>query len=123
MKTLNIKKDDKVLVIAGKDKGKRSHVLSVFHDENKILVSDVNVVSKHEKPKSAQDRGGIKKQEAKIDVSNVKVICPSCDKPTRVGKKILDNGKKIRVCKKCAEELKVTSKKSKSKKQTKSKKK
>ena len=95
-----VKKNDKVLVLAGKDKGKTGSVLSVSTADKKVVVSGVNIVTKHKKPKSQEDKGGIVKLEAGIDVSNVQVICPVCGKATRVAHKIVD-GKKIRVCKKC----------------------
>lgn len=100
MANLNIKSGDKVVVIAGKDKGKVSTVVASFPKAGKVTVKDVNVVTKHNKPKSAQDKGGIAKVEAKIDVSNVQLICPVCGKATRVAHKEVD-GKNVRVCKKC----------------------
>lgn len=100
MANLNIKTGDKVVVIAGKDKGKVSTVLASFPKENKVTVKGVNVVTKHKKPKSAQDKGGITKLEAKIDASNVQVVCPICNKATRVAHKVVD-GKNVRICKHC----------------------
>ena len=129
MKTLNLKTNDEVLVITGKDKGKKGKILSINNDANRITVEGVNVVSKHKKPKSAQEKGGIFEEEASIDASNVKIVCPSCQKPSRIGKKVSDNGNRIRVCKKCGEELKKikttkkTTKKSASKSKTSSNKK
>ena len=96
--SLRIKKGDNVLVIAGKDKGKTGTVLEVSPKTSKVVVDGVNVVSKHQKPRSQQDKGGIIKKNAAIDSSNVMVVCPSCGKATRIyaGEA---NGKKIRVCK------------------------
>ena len=101
MANLNIKTGDKVVVIAGKDKGKVSTVVASFPKENRVTVKDVNVVTKHNKPRSAQDKGGIVKVEGKIDASNVQLVCPVCGKATRVAHKEVD-GKNVRVCKKCA---------------------
>lgn len=101
---MTIKKGDTVLVITGKDKGKTGKVDAVYSDKNKILVDNVNVVTKHQKPKSQQDKGGIVKKTAPIEASNVMVVCPVCNKATRVAHKEID-GKKVRVCKKCGASL------------------
>src|SRR5574344_216628 len=104
MNKLNIKKGDTVLVIAGKDKDKRSKVLAVSTNSTKIVVQDVNIVSKCKKAKSAQEKSEIIKKEDPIDASNVMVVCPKCGKATRVAHAIID-GKKVRVCKKCGASL------------------
>ena len=101
---MTIKKGDTVLVITGKDKGKTGKVDAVYSDKNKVLVDNVNIVTKHQKPKSQQDKGGIVKKTAPIDASNVLVVCPVCNKATRVAHKEID-GKKVRVCKKCGASL------------------
>lgn len=101
---MEIKKGDNVVVIAGKDKGKKGKVLETSPKSLKVVVEGVNIVSKHKKPRSAQDKGGIIKQTNPIDSSNVMVVCPACDKATRVAHKIVD-GKKVRVCKKCGASL------------------
>lgn len=105
MAKLNIKKGDKVLVIAGKENGKTSTVLECFPEENKVTVKGLNVIVKHNKPRSAQDKGGIVKKEGKLEVSNVMVVCPTCDKATRVKVGKNEKGDKIRVCKKCGASL------------------
>ena len=92
---MTVKSGDNVLVITGKDKGKTGKVTAVYADENKVLIDNVNIVSKHQKPKSQQDRGGIFKRPAPIEASNVLVVCPH---------KEID-GKKVRVCKKCGASL------------------
>ena len=97
---MKVKKNDKVLVLAGKDKGKTGNVLSVSTADNKVVVAGINIVTKHKKPRSQEDKGGIMKMEAGIDASNVQVICPVCGKATRVAHAIVD-GKKVRSCKKC----------------------
>ena len=99
--TLHVKKGDNVLVIAGKDKGKSGKVLTAIPADNAVIVSDINIVSKHKKPRSAQDKGGIVKRENKIDSSNVQIICPECGKATRVAHAVDEKGKKFRQCKKC----------------------
>lgn len=97
---MTIKTGDNVLVIAGKEKGKSGKVTAVYADTNKVLVEEVNMVTKHQKPRSQQDKGGIVKKSAPIDASNVQVICPVCAKATRVAHAEVE-GKKARVCKKC----------------------
>ena len=104
MAKLFVKKGDKVLVIAGKDKGKTADVLEVSPSTGKVLVDGVNVVTKHNKPKNQQDKGGIVKKSAPIDASNVMVVCSVCGKATRV-KHIELNGKNVRACKKCGASL------------------
>ncbi len=101
---MTVKSGDNVLVITGKDKGKTGKVTAVYADENKVLIDNVNIVSKHQKPKSQQDKGGIFKRPAPIEASNVLVVCPVCNKATRVAHKEID-GKKVRVCKKCGASL------------------
>ena len=100
MANMNIKKGDTVVVIAGKDSGKVAEVLACYPKDNRVTVKGINVVTKHNKPRSAQDKGGIAKVEGKIDVSNVQLVCPVCGKATRVAHKEVD-GKNVRVCKKC----------------------
>ena len=105
MKKLHIKKGDTVYVNAGNDKGKTGKVLTVIPGKDRVIVEGVNVVSKHTKPNAKQPQGGIVKQEAGIHVSNVQLIDPAQNKPTRVGYKFVD-GKKIRYAKKSGEEIK-----------------
>lgn len=101
-----VKKGDTVVVIAGKDNGKKGTVLAVSPKLNKVIVEGVNVVSKHKKKRTAQDKSEIVKFEAPIDASNVQVICATCQKATRVAHKV-ENGKSVRICKKCGAELTV----------------
>ncbi|MBE7073542.1 MAG: 50S ribosomal protein L24 [Clostridiales bacterium] len=100
MMKMTIKTGDNVLVIAGKDKGKTGKVTAVNSAANKVLVENVNVVTKHQKPRSQQDKGGIVKKSAPIEASNVQVICPVCGKATRIAHSEIE-GKKVRTCKKC----------------------
>lgn len=112
---LSVKKGDNVLVIAGKDAGKTGEVLEVNRDNGRVVVANVNIQSHHAKPRSKDDKGGIIKSEGAIDVSNVQVICPVCQKATRVAHGEVE-GKNVRICKKCGASLEVA----KSKKATKS---
>ena len=108
--SLNVKKGDTVLVLAGKDKGKSGKVLVAQPADNSVVVAGVNIIAKHKKPRSAQDKGGIIKKEGKIDASNVQIICPTCGKATRINNVTVD-GKKIRQCKKCSANLDAAVKK------------
>lgn len=100
---VKIRKDDLVEVLAGKDKGKRGNVVRVIRDDDKVIVSGINLVKKAMKKRSQQDRGGINEIEAPLHISNVAIVCKKCG-PTRIGYKI-DGDKKIRVCRKCGEAL------------------
>ena len=118
--SLHVKKGDNVLVIAGKDKGKSGKVLTAIPADNAVIVSGINIVSKHKKPRSAQDKGGIIKKENKIDSSNVQIICPECGKATRIAHAVDEKGKKFRQCKKCKASLdKAVSVKKEAKKESK----
>ena len=100
---MRIKKGDIVLVITGKDAGKKGKVLKVLPEANKIVVEGINRVKKHQKPNRAIPQGGILRIETPMNASNVMLLCNKCDKPTRVGSRILDNQEKVRVCKNCGE--------------------
>lgn len=102
---LKVKKDDVVEVRAGKDKGRRGKVLRVMPEAGHILVEKVNMVKKHQKANMKDRQGGIVERENKMAVSNVMVVCSKCDKPVRVSKKKLEDGKNVRVCRKCGELL------------------
>jgi large subunit ribosomal protein L24 len=108
--SLNVKIGDTVLVIAGKDKGKSGKVLVSMPADNSVVVAGVNIIARHKKPRSANDKGGIIKKEGKIDASNVQVICPNCGKATRINNVEVD-GKKIRQCKKYGANLDAVVKK------------
>ena len=97
---MNIKRDDKVIVLSGKDKGKEGKVLSVDPKAGKVIVEGVSVASKHSKPRKQGEKGGIIKVETPIYACKVMVICPKCGKATRVAHKLV-NGQNVRVCKKC----------------------
>ena len=99
---MKIKKDDNVLVISGKDKGKTGKVRFAFPKDNNLIIEGVNFQKKHSKAKGAVKQAGIIEREAPIPISNVALVCPECNEWTRVGSTIAD-GRKVRVCKRCGE--------------------
>ena len=101
---MNVKKNDTVVVLSGKDKGKKGKVLSVDPESRKVIVEGINVASRHQKPRKQGEEGGIIKKETPIYACKVMTVCPKCDKATRVAHKIVD-GKKVRVCKHCGAEI------------------
>ena len=103
MKNNQIKKNDQVIVVSGNEKGKKGKVLSVDHENGRVIVEGVNMATMHKKPRRQGEAGGIIKQEASINISNVMHICKKCGKPTRIGYTVLEKGGKVRVCKKCNE--------------------
>lgn len=105
MAKMHVKKGDEVVVIAGKDKGKKGRVLTAFPTDSKVLVEGVNMVKKHARPSQQNPQGGILTQEAPIHVSNVMIADPKTGAPTRVGKSILNDGKKVRIAKKSGEAI------------------
>ncbi|MFO7890794.1 MAG: 50S ribosomal protein L24 [bacterium] len=100
---MKVVKGDKVLILSGNNKGKTGQVLKVLPKKNRIIVEGINFIKKHARPTQKNPQGGIIEKEASIHVSNLMVICPKCDTPTRVGNTKLENGKKVRVCKNCGE--------------------
>ena len=94
---MDIRKGDSVQVISGNDKGRRSTVLNVFKDRGRVIVEGVNMRKHHTRPTSRDPQGGIIEREAPIHISNIMVVCPKTDQPTRIGHKQLDNGKHVRV--------------------------
>ncbi len=105
MKKMSIRKDDMVVVLSGKDKGKQGKILEVMPKEGKVVVENINVVSRHTKPRKQGDQGGILKKEAPIYACKVQRVCPKCGKPTRAAHKVQADGKKVRICKKCGAEI------------------
>ncbi|MDP2864500.1 MAG: 50S ribosomal protein L24 [bacterium] len=101
---MKIKKGDTVLIISGKDKGRKSKILQVLSKEQKIVIEGVNIRKKHIKPRKTGEKGQIIETPGPLHISNVKLICRKCGKPIRVGYKITD-GKKFRICKKCGQEI------------------
>ena len=104
-KKLHVKKNDVVMVIAGKAKGKSGKVTKVFPEKGRVVVENLNVVKRHSRPTRANSEGGIIEKEAPLAASNVLLLCGSCNKPTRTGIRTLEDGSKARFCKKCNEIL------------------
>jgi large subunit ribosomal protein L24 len=100
-----VKKNDRVKVLSGKDRGKRGRVLFVDTREGRIIVEGLNLVKKTQRPSQQNQKGGIIDVEAPINISNVMVVCPKCDRPSRIRKKTLENDKRVRICGKCGEIL------------------
>jgi large subunit ribosomal protein L24 len=102
MNKLKVKKNDQVLVTAGKDRGARGRVLRVLASDGKAVVERVNMIKRHTRPNPNKGiQGGILEREAPIQISNLRVICPECGKPSRLGRKRLDDGRGVRMCKSC----------------------
>lgn len=100
---MKIRKNDTVLVIAGKDKGKKGKVRKAMPKEQKVIVEGVNMIKRHSKARGVARQAGIIELEAPIHVSNVMLICSKCNKPTRVGYRFLEDGRKVRICRSCDE--------------------
>ena len=105
MANLKFKKDDLVKIISGKERGKKGKVIAVFPKENKLIVEKLNMIKRHTKANQKTGKGGIVEKEARFHGSNIMVICVKCNRAVRVGKKLLDDGKNVRICKKCGEIL------------------
>jgi large subunit ribosomal protein L24 len=106
---VHVKKGDTVLVLSGKDQGKKGKILEVNPDDMSVLIEGVNMSTKHTKPRSITQQGGIIHQESPISSSKVMLVCAQCGKPTKVGKRLLENGQKARECKKCGEIIDIIS--------------
>lgn len=102
---MKIKKNDNILVIKGKDRNKTGKVIGILPEKGKVMVGGVNIIKRHRRPRKAGEKGQILSVEAPLRVENIMVICPKCGKPSRVGYKKLENGEKVRVCKKCDQEI------------------
>lgn len=100
---MKIRKNDTVLVTAGKDKGKKAKVRFAFPEEGKIVVEGVNMIKRHSRAAKGARQAGIIEREAAMSVSKVMIMCPKCSQPARVGRQILDDGKKARICRSCKE--------------------
>jgi len=102
---VEIRKNDSVMVIAGKERGKTGKILRVLPEKNSVIIERLNIVKRHAKPRGAQQPGGIVEKEARMHVSNVMIMCDKCNAPVRIGHKVLADGKKIRICRRCNEAL------------------
>ena len=100
---MHIKKGDTVIVLSGKEKGKKGKVLRILPGKNRAIVEAINFVTRHERPSQMNPQGGTLQIEAPMQASNLMVVCTKCDRPTRMSRRILDDGSKIRICKKCSE--------------------
>ena len=100
-----IKKGDTVLVVTGRESGKTGKVLRVVPEDGQVFVERLNVVKRHQKPRGPQAPGGIVEKEAPLHVSNVRVLCSKCNKPVRVGRKQLADGRRVRFCRQCGEQI------------------
>jgi len=97
-----IRKNDTVLIITGKDRGKRGRVLKVLPEKNRLIVEGMNLIKRHTRPNPGKNvKGGIVEREASLHASNAQLVCPECGAQTRVGRKVLGDGRKVRVCRKC----------------------
>ena len=97
-----IRKNDTVLVTTGKDRGKKGRVLRVVPEKNRLIVEGVNLIKRHTRPNPAKNiKGGVVQREAALHASNVQLVCPECGAQTRIGHKVLDDGRKVRICRKC----------------------
>jgi len=105
MKKMSVRRGDKVLVLSGKDKGKKGKVIATSPRLGRIKVEGVNMIKKHAKPTRRVPQGGIREMEAEFPAARVMVVCPACNKPTRVSKKVLPDESRVRTCKKCDESL------------------
>lgn len=102
---MHIRKKDKVRVISGNDRGKEGEVLKVFPDEDRVVVEKVNMIKRHQRKSQQMPQGGIVEREAPISVGNVMLVCPKCNKAARTGTAVLEDGSRVRTCKKCGEML------------------
>jgi large subunit ribosomal protein L24 len=105
MQGIHIRRGDTVGVIAGSERGKRGKVLRVLTGKARVLVEHVNMIKKHQRPTQKLRQGGIIEREGPMALSNVLVVCPRCDKPSRTGVKILADGRKVRTCRRCNESI------------------
>ena len=104
-KKMRIRRGDRVVVLSGKDKGKKGKVIQALPDSQRVKVEGINIIKKHAKPTQKIPQGGIREMEAALPASRVMLICPSCNKPTRISKKLTAGGQRIRTCKRCGEAL------------------
>lgn len=100
---MKIRRDDTVLVIAGKDRGKKGKVRQSLPEESRVVVDGINMVKRHMRPRGTVRQAGIIEREAPLHISNVALICTKCNRPTRIGFRFLEDGSKVRVCKECNE--------------------
>jgi len=100
---LGIKKNDTVIVLSGREKGKKGRVISVMPAKEKVIIENINIIKKHMKPNRQYTQGGIISKENPLHISKVMLVCPKCSKPSRISNTVIETGKKLRMCKKCKE--------------------
>jgi len=100
---LHIKKNDLVMVMNGKEKGKSGRILRVLPEKEKVIIEKINFIKRHSRPQGQQKRGGIIEKEAPLHISNVMLLCEKCNKPVRIGHRLIEGNKKVRFCRKCSE--------------------
>ena len=101
MAVKRLRKDDTVIIIAGKERGKTGKILRILPEKNRVIIERLNLVKRHMKPRGVQQQGGIVEKEASIHASNIQPLCGRCNKPARVGRRRLDDGRSVRVCRRC----------------------
>jgi len=104
-KRYHVKKDDRVMVISGKEKGKMGKVLKVLAKDGRVIVEKINMIKRHTRPGGMAAKGGIIEKEGALPISNVALVCTKCTEPVRIGRKVLDDGRRVRTCRKCGETL------------------
>ena len=102
---LNLRKNDNVMIIAGKERGTTGKVLKVLSEKDRAIIERLNLVKRHTKPRGPQQPGGILEKEASIHISNLMLMCDRCNAPVRYGHKVLGDGKKVRICRRCGETI------------------
>lgn len=100
---LSLKKNDLAIVLSGKEKGKKGRIITVMPSKERVIIENMNIIKKHMKPNRQNTQGGIISKEGSLHISNVMLVCPKCNKPTRISNAVIDNQKKLRMCKKCKE--------------------
>jgi large subunit ribosomal protein L24 len=101
----HVRRGDLVAVISGRDRGKRGKVLRVLHDRGRVMVEKINMIKRHQRPTQKLRQGGIIEREGALALANVLLVCSRCDRPSRTGIKVLGDGRRIRVCKRCGESI------------------
>jgi large subunit ribosomal protein L24 len=102
---VQIRKNDSVMVIAGRERGKTGKVLRVLPERNAVIIERINLIKRHTRPRGPQQPGGIVEKEAPLRASNIMIMCDKCNAPVRIGRKVLADGEKIRICRRCGEAL------------------
>jgi large subunit ribosomal protein L24 len=100
---LHVKKSDLVMVVSGKEKGKSGRILKVMPEKEKVIIEKINFIKRHARPHGKQRQGGILEKEAPVHTSNVMLLCEKCNKPVRIGHRVVEGSKKARYCRKCGE--------------------